>query len=231
MDEAQTNEAASPRLRRVAGLFNLAGWLVGIWAIVYPAPYIPCLAILVALPVVVFALVLRLRGRWTLYDPPSPGRISVGGAVMLPAIALGARSLFDEYLVDATVSLAVAGAAAIVIMILVALADRAFTLKRALITGILGFAWVWGGLVWYNDMLDSGHAQVVPVKVLNVTRLTIKTTSFTLYLSAWGPYPDGHMAEVTPAVLRRTHVGDTVCVFIWPGAFHWQRFKVEDCPV
>ena len=231
MSEVETQAPrAGSAAQRVANLLNLAGWLTGIWGIVYPLPHVPCLAILTALPMTGFVLLGFGRQHFTLNGQPR-GRATLWGTIQGPAFALGMRALFDDYLVDVTLSLVVAGAMAAVMALFFAVIEGRPTLKSTANVLFFVFAWAWGASVWLNDALDTGQPRTVPVRVLNVTRLTPKTTSFTLYLSAWGPYPDGHMAEVTPAMLRKTRVGDTVCVYIWPGRFGWERYKVAACPL
>lgn len=207
--------------RRMAGLLNLAGWLTGIWGIVYPLPYVPCLSVLMAFPVAAFVFMAVTRQRW---------RIGLDGMVFLPAMALGMRALFDDYLVDATIAIGVVLALAVAITALVAAIERQLAFRRIVYILVLSVAWSWGSLVWLNDALDNSEPKLIPVQVQQVTVLTPKTRAFDLYVSAWGPYDDGHPVEVSSALLRKTHVGDTVCIHIRPGRFGWAHYLAEDCP-
>ena len=221
MDIIDTHERPGPIARRAAWLFNFAGGIAGVWGIVYPMPYVPCLIVLMAFPVAAFVVMAVTRQRW---------QIGLDGMVVLPAMALGMRALFDDYLVDATIAIGVVLALAVVITALVVAIERQLRFRRIVYILVLSVAWSWGSLVWLNDALDTSEPKLIPVQVRQVTVLTRRTTALDLYVSAWGPYDDGHPVEVTSALLRKTHVGDTVCIHIRPGRFGWAHYLAEDCP-
>ena len=198
------------------------GWAAGVWGIFYPNPYFMCLMTLLVLPVVAFGLVILSRRRWTLAEA-SEGRLSLAGMAGLPAMVIGMRAFMDEGLVDWKIG-ALAGGALGFGLFLMVLAGEG-RLKPGVLAVLLAACAVygWGGLVFTNRYFDPAPAKVYRVRVLD--KSSDKYTD-PLTVTAWGPRPSGNEIDVDHAFSRLVQAGDTICVYVYPGAAHlpWYRY-------
>ena len=57
-----------------------------------------------------------------------------------------------------------------------------------------------------------------------------KHTSYDVELSPWGPKRAAEDVDVGRKLYGQIQVGQTVCVYVWPGALKIRWFEVETCP-
>ncbi len=198
-----------------------------LWGMVWPYPYTTCLSILVMMPPIGLVATFASRGRWTMLDE-NAGKLSIGtGLFMSPAMVLALRAFLDDHTVDWTAPAAWSAGAAVVLVGLNGLIER--RLSPAGMAGLvcLWGLYAWGGLLYADTTFDSSTATSLRARVLDMTE---GEHDHTLRLSAWGTRPAGNEVAVGGRFYRKLHVGDTICVHVYPGRLNWPWYAVGRCP-
>ncbi len=201
------------------------GWAAGVWGFVYPHPYSICLFTLLALPAAAFVLVLLSRGRWTLAEA-SEGRLSLAGMAALPAMMVGLRELLDDGLVDWRVGALAGGIAGLVLFLPVLAVERRLKPGVWLVVVAACLLYGWGGLLFLNRHFDTAPGKVYPVRVLD--KSTDKEAD-PLTVTTWATRPSGNEIRVDHVFARKVKLGDTICVFAYPGALRIPWYQYDVC--
>jgi hypothetical protein len=210
-------------LGRMDALLGFALMAVGLWAFFWPRPYELAIAVMVLMPLVCGALMLR-RVLFSTFSPV------VG--LLLPPLVLAARASLDFQLLDAWPSIIAAGAVA-----LIGAAISAPLLKTerwgpalfaaALVGGIISL-WAWSSLGFANVLLDKSSTRIVQTTVLEREDEDRRAK---LVLRDRGP---SHETFKTVSIRAKwvagVRRGDLVCLAIHPGRLGWRWGYIDDCP-
>jgi hypothetical protein len=78
-----------------------------------------------------------------------------------------------------------------------------------------------------NRELPQPDPAVFEVEVRGSSRSDSK---YTLELAPWGPIGAPENVDVSRAFHERVRTGDTVCVYLWPGALEVRWLEAGACP-
>lgn len=225
------NEAESVRTYNTD--FNRLKWLewpiklIAIWGMVYPFPYQICMAILMTLPVLAFVMVIASRKKWSMHFNDMQN-IGVGELVALgPAAILGLRGFVDNHTIDWITPLEWGAAVGLGLMAFVFAIERRFTWSTMASVSVIYFCYAWGSLLYVNGQFSPDEHEAVAVTVLAVDN---DSKMPQLTVTRWGDRHDGNQVRVGHRLAANVHKGDTVCVYIYPGALGWTFYDVGRCP-
>ncbi len=211
---------------------NAIALVAGFWAWVYPRPYLPVIAALVLLPLVVIFEFVRSKGLYDLEGRRNEARPNVALALILPGPILALRALRDLHLLHWQ---SVIPAAVIVAAVLVLIVARAGEEKRKtafsfllLFAGL--FATYAGCVIADADvLLDRSSPVAYRAEVLSASVSHGKTTTYSLQLGPWGPRQNPEDVDVTSSVYNNVAPGDSVCLLLYPGTLRIPWFTVSPC--
>jgi len=212
------------------GLINFIGWpcygLV-LWAMIWPHPYQICLPILLTLPVLGLLATFASRGRWTMLESETNGRLSIGIRLFIgPALIVALRAFLDDQVVDWVLPAVCGVAAGVCLAALNSLIERRLSWASAAGFVILWSAFAWGGLLYVDTTLDPSPGRAFPVRVLDKSEGEHVDT---LTVTAWGSRASGTDVDVAGALSRKVHKGDTVCIHVYRGRLNWPWYAVDLC--
>lgn len=217
---------------RTANTLNVLTAGLCAWAFFHPHPYELALGLVAALPILALVVAAWGGDAYSL----NPRNNDVRAFLVLPLVGPGAvlllRALFDVNLFDWRDGL---WATLLVTSIFVALlwifvrAER--ERKTSLFTlALLMTAYGYGVAALGNKVLDRSAPRVFPAQVLAMHVSSGKTTNYYLELAPWGPRASAEDVDAGRALYDRVRKGDTVCVYLYPGAFQMRWFEVWNCP-
>ena len=102
--------------------------------------------------------------------------------------------------------------------------------KGAPVVMLVACIYAYGATVLADAELDSGAVQRYAVQVLDMHVSRGRHTSYYLRLSAWGPRTLPEDVDVGQWLYENVEVGNTVCVYLKPGALGIPWFAVATCP-
>jgi len=234
-DVAGSNEekfAALEQARRNAKWLFYAALAAGGWAWFHPQPYHLSVLCLALVPWVAVAMVSAGPSVYRINLARNDVVADVSAPLMLPGMVLMLRAMLDIEILDWT-SVAALSAAATAILLLILLVFLPELRKNS---GSLGMAilmiapYAYGASMIANVYFDRGE----PAK--HMTQVAAKRVStdngkfFHLKLTPWGPRAESEEVSVGREIYARVATGDSVCVYLFRGAFGVRWFEVWDCP-
>lgn len=221
-------QTALDRLRRLARGLTWLALGVMLWGFIFPVPYDVVLIALLSLFGLALGLAMWKRGIVTLV-PVERVQVSPNLFVLVmgPAGVLALRAFLDIQLLDWVQPLAVAVPVTLLAGGLVWKADANFR-GRAMVlffAPILFFG-SWGGLVLANARLDSRHAILVPVSVVD-THSGDRPTVTVLLPAQYGARQ--LTLRVRRAVIQAAEADQSFCALIRPGRFGWRYARAVRC--
>ena len=213
------------------GLINFIGWpcygLV-LWGMIWPHPYQICLPVLLTLPVLGLLATFASRGRWTMLESETSGRLSIGIRLFIgPAMVVALRAFLDDDVVDWVLPAVCGVAAGVCLMGLNSLIERRLSWAGAVGFIVLWSAFAWGALLYVDTTLDPSPGHAFAVRVLAKSEGQHMDT---LTVTAWGSRASGNDVNVAGAFSRKVHKGDTVCIYVYPGRLNWPWYATDVCP-
>jgi hypothetical protein len=234
-DLAVTNDEKLAQLaaaRRVARRFFFGALAMTAWVWFYPRPYDLAVATAVLLPWVALVVVAQQGALYRLNPLQNDAGADMSSAFFLPSASLAIRALYDFKTFDAWklfwISLAVTAACMAVLHLLA----REFRGRfgSLLLYGVLLTGYGYGTVSVLNARLDDSAPQHFPARLIDdpVKRSSGKT--FDVHLAPWGPQTTDDDFRISRDLFERVKKGDTVCVYLWPGALGVRLYEVSDCP-
>lgn len=220
------------RYARFASAANVVGWLIPIWAWLFPWPRDLALAVSALVPLAGGAAVAASRGVLTLGEKtrsePRPGLIGV----MFAGLGIVIRAMLDLHLVDWVPSLMLGAALGVLLTGLARRADPK-ALEKPAVAALFCFAasaYGWGLIAEADTRFDTGAPQVYRTRVLDkYSSVGERHTSWNLQLGPWGPSKTDEAQDVGRAVYDRLNKGDEACVRLYRGALKIRWFIVDRC--
>lgn len=212
---------------------NGAGWVLALWLIFWPVPYLP-LVFVVGLCPLAF---LFAAARWPDWIAVEDGeelsfgrrlgsRLSLTGLWTLPGMVTAMRVLLDVELVDWGWPLLACLGLAIPMTFICVRAEGRLVSWATVCNAMIALFFSWGAVVQANVLLDPLPGSVEAAKIIWREDLNRSGPDISLRL------PDGeeivHL-DVSSAVYEGTIVGGTACLDINPGLFGWRTAQVVSC--
>jgi hypothetical protein len=142
------------------------------------------------------------------------------------------RALFDTHIFAwQDMLLATIAATAVCMLIMWWAVDE--LRASAATTGVIALLMVpyaYGAVTLGNRELDASEPVAHAAKVLGSHVSSGKTTSYYLVLGPWGPRKEAEDVDVGREYYERGSHRETVCVYLFRGAFGIRWFEVWDCP-
>ncbi|MFZ5669399.1 MAG: hypothetical protein ACOY4K_07880 [Pseudomonadota bacterium] len=216
-------------LRRIANVLNLAGFAIGLWALLLPKPFAVIAALCVVGPVIAFLFAgirpdaVRLMS--DNQDGPAAGLV---GLWLMPPIATALLGLGYD-LVDWQAPLIAAIAPAVLFVVASMLIDRRMrNVLGAVFALALGYAWGWGGLVVANALFDQAPPSLVSGTVTDASLPTDRNLTVTVTSPALS-HPVASI-DVPLETLKALPAGTKTCLLMFPGRLGWRYAFLALCP-
>ncbi len=218
--------------RRVAsGLFLLALAITG-WAWFYPRPYDVALAGAALMPWVALVLTARHGSLYRLNPVRNDMSADLSAVFFLPMGALAIRALLDSNIIDGwQLFWTTLGGTAVCVAPIYLLVQEFHGRPGSVLTfGMLMLGYSYGAVSVANVSLDRSEPERHAARVIDTRVAGSDNKTYELRLTAWGPRTSEENVDVTRAFHERVSKGDTVCVYLWPGALGVRWYEVWDCP-
>jgi hypothetical protein len=235
--QAKTNKAGVSRaqLKRVLSTGNRLALVISLWALFWPRPYFPVIALCFVLPMLAVAAEVRFSGLVDLEAKKRRNPLSVAAMAIAPALVLCVRALEDLNVPDWRMLVAWSLILATAIVAGICAIDAHVRRLAQLIPVIfLASAYSFGTLALANVFLDPYRSSETPTTIM---AKRIRTSGGAKGSSTWhevrvepSAAPEGavwiHVRQDVYSELQR---GDTVCVHSGRGLFTVRWFDVRLC--
>jgi hypothetical protein len=224
--------AALTKARRIAQWLRWVALAVTGWLWFYPHPYDLAVACGVVAPWLAVIVAARGGPLYKLNPRPNDAGADLSVSVMTPGFALAIRALFDTHIFDwqnMLLATIVATAVCMLIMWWAVGELRASTGTTAVIA-LLMVPYVYGTVTLANMEFDASEPVPYAAKVLGSHIGSGKTREYYLKLGPWGPRAESEDVDVGSEYYGRGSHRETVCVYLFRGAFGIRWFEVWDCP-
>ena len=217
--------------KTTATTLAIAAGILGGWSGFVPSPPWQVIFALGALPLISLALIIRSKGLYQMDEYRNDARPSLAVPIMVPGLILLLRSLWSFDLLS--VKPLVIGS----VMVALALFGLAIQYDRSLrqrgwvsiLPVIFLFTYAYGALSQANAIADHIPPQAFPVTVLGQQISGGRSTTWYLRIDPWGPVPTPSEVSVSSSLYHSVKPGDTVCVYLHPGALKVPWYRLSHC--
>lgn len=215
------------------GWLNGVGWVLGLWLLLWPVPYLPLVIVVGLMPLLFLGLAARWPETFTAADDRSErfgrrmGRrlIDLSGLWIVPCLAIGGRA-FDATLLDPLWAFVVGLGLAIPMTLVCAWLDSRMRGWTMLCNFFFCLSWSWGGVALANTILDRTAGRIVLAEVTWKQDLRREGPEVNLRLPGGDEFNN---VDVDQATYDNTLIGRRMCVEVNPGAFGWRVVYLVDC--
>jgi len=217
--------------KKIARALTIVTWAVFLWAFVFPKPYSLMVLILTCLPLVAVFLLMRSRGIYQMEGRRNDVRPSLAVAFLFPGMALTLRALQDFHLIRWIPILYFGVPCAAMLCWVVFNADHGIQKRpwSLLPLFLFGSLYTCAVIAEANMLLDHAPAKRFQTIVLNKRISSGKHTSYYLRLKPWGAQSSPSDVSVPRALYASTVRGESICVYLRPGAFQLPWYVVDQC--
>ena len=216
---------------RFSKYLTWASWTAAALGWFYPRPYSLVILILAAIPPIAIYLGLRAKGVYQFDGQRNDARPSLAVPVIAPGASLAIRATYDlsflhwQQLCSPILVLTIAMTA------LIAAADPKTGKQRwSYLAFLLLAAFYSGGVTAMADsILDHSTPHVFQAEVLHKHISSGRSTTWYLQLAPWGPQDHPDEVSVHRSLYNSVQPGQTVCVYLYPGALKIPWFQVAHC--
>jgi len=224
-----THEQRSERIAAARSVALWLNWITGIatvWGWFYPSPYWLVVPIVAALIGLGSGGLYQFEGRRT--DP----RPSLALPLILPGAALTIRAVADLHFLRWQHLIPVALVICISLTALVVAADPMIRQRRwpVLVVLFLSVMYASGAAAQADTVLDRSAPSPFSSEVLRKHVSRGHSTSYTLTISPWGPQGESTDVMVSARVYDSVQLGQSVCIYLFPGALRIPWYLVQPCP-
>lgn len=218
--------------RALAYALDAIGFGIGLWVLMWPAPY--NLAILSAMAAFPAALAIKALShqRLAITDARAgDSRPRLQLLFLMPALALAVRALQDINLLDwqspLLWSLVLAAALAIPLFV----GDSDLPKKRFIAAFLLMLTWAyaWGSIAEANVMFDMSLPRVFQTTIRSMHVIRGKSISYHFLVGPWNGRPAGDDVRVPYASYVRHRPGDPICVTLGSGWLGFRYYEARSC--
>lgn len=216
---------------RFAKYLTWASGVAAVWGWFYPRPYLPVILILAALPPIAIYLGLRTKGVYQFDGQRNDARPSLAVPVIVPGLILALRAIYDLSFLRWQQLLSPIFLVTIVMTALIAAADPKTGKQRWSYLAVLFIAagYAGGATAMADSLLDHSTPQVFQAEVLHKRISSGRSTTWYLQLAPWGPQDHPDEVSVHSSLYNSVQPGQTVCIYLYPGALKIPWFQVARC--
>jgi hypothetical protein len=215
--------------RNRAKIFSTISTVLGLWAIIYPRPYVPLILLLATLPWIALEVVRRSHGLFRVEEVRNGAHPNVAVALLLPACALALRAIHDFDVLQSPLAVglyvAVGGALALGIFSV----DSTVRHRKLAVIALCAVSLVYGygAAIEANALLDrsSGTSYSAIVQGKHIT--TGKNRAYKVTLGPWGPKATSNDLQVSRATYQPIQPGDVVLLTLKQGALGVKWFYMR----
>lgn len=218
---------------RIGKIGSGAGFVLLIWAFVYPRPYDLLMTLLFVAPLVAAYLTWSFKGLMRLYSKKSSPYPTLFLLIFFPTIGVGANAFmqYNLYEFSSTACLMLAGMTALLSVVALSVlrepvsAEAKKTWAVAFVVFIVA-VYSYGLLIYSNCHYDRSPAVAWHVAVTDKHESHGKTTTYYLQLSPWGKYTDGKQVTVSRVFYLAVNTQDSVGVLMNKGKWGIPWYRV-----
>jgi hypothetical protein len=217
-------------LRRLSGPLFWLTFVVMMWAVFWPRPFLWAWAALAAFPLIAIVLDM-LTGGGVRYDyrfGPSDARPTLVFQLFFPGIALPGMVFYQWNILDFQELVRYAGVLGSVAAL--ALAVRSPPLRRNIWPTVLCAAMLSGYAAGLLSGIDVLFDRAVPAR-FPVNVLAIRRSDHFDYVKVgpWGPRSTADEVRIPGHLIRPLRRGDHVCVYLGAGRLDFNWYRLSDC--
>jgi hypothetical protein len=232
-DEA-SREQQLKTAQQVVKWLNITGGAIGAWLFLHPDPYdYACWAGL-AFPLLAVCAQLWAPRLIRLGEKKQSTYPTITIALLLPALGLMLRSVFDIELVAYASFWPIFGQVALAVAIVLTISSRNFLFRRATAPlewfnlVIITLVYAFGSTYISNFIFDQHPAATYQPVVLGKSVSTGKTTTYHLKVTPWGPRAVAEEVTVTEEYYKQVAAGDHITIKVRPGWLNVPWFVVVE---
>jgi hypothetical protein len=220
------------RGKRLSTILTIATVMIAVWAGIYPYPYRLVICVLMLLPWVALAVVVRAGGLFRIDAKKNSPHPNVALPFIMPGFLLMLRVVTDVNLLQWMTPLYLSIALTCVLGTAALLADRSLSRSRgtAILLFVLSMAYGFGASMQANALLDHSPGSSYRAEVTGKYISGGRHTTYELYLAPWGPKREQDKVSVSRWFYDSVEPGDAVCVVLRDGALHVPWYTVGHCP-
>jgi hypothetical protein len=223
---------AASRARKIGTALTIASSIIGYWCMFYPYPEMLPVWLCVAMPWLAIGVCWKSKGLYSLGNfEKKSAKTNLFVMVMMGAIGLAFHSFIQRDVVSLTDLIAPAAVLAIALAAAIGLVNDwyARSLKQFGPYLIFCAMYAFGAIAATNHLLDHSMRSEVPVRILDKYQTHGKGAASYLTVSAWGPNAGNNDLKVDRNYYNHTAVGQTICIYVYQGAYRIHWFNVGDC--
>lgn len=213
--------------KKTIKVLSVVSWIVALSFFIFPHFYQIQTILCAIIPIVGLLIWQRSKGMITLAEKPNAAQPSIGGAILLPVMALLVRALMDINIFSYDNLLKPLVAIVLLVLIFVIKAHhtkldfkKAKTYFILLGTVLLSAMYAFGIISISNTIYDNDGGELHAAEVLDMRISTGKSTSYYLKLSPWGPQTEIKDESVSKTLYENTQIGDSAFVYFSDGLYN-----------
>lgn len=209
---------------KVTSFLNWSSFIVGVWTLTFPKPYLLAMSLILILPITGFIVFFYYKGVVTIddsRDSPYPGLLF---CFFLPSFCLMIRGYQDHELLNIQPIVYYSSIAAVIVFIVMNWINpkrqrTTFQKISYWIGGILvTFAFCFGSYTTINCTYDFSEAVVYETKLIAKEKSgTGRSTNYYLTLEPWGKFANTNEINVEREMFEQLTAGDKVKIALKPG--------------
>ena len=217
--------------RRTSKRLIAATIVASVWVLFVPVQYRLAVAMLASIPWLALWVAGTSHGLFRIDQKRNDPHPSVAIPFMMPGFILMLRGITAVHMMVWQRPLALTVVITAALSFAAHKADRSLRTARATATLLftLAIAYGFGVTTLSNELLDSGKVRVYPTHVLEKHISHGRSTTYRLYLDAWGPQQRPEWVDVSRSFYSSVDQDNTVCVYLSPGALRIPWYVVGHC--
>jgi hypothetical protein len=229
----EERETTLKRAKRTAIIANGTGFVLVMWAFLYPTPFETLMIVLCVAPLVGGYFIWHYKGLMRLSSRKSSPYPSTTMLMTFPLFGLGLEVVirYDLYGFPGSAWMVAVCGAVLLTLIASACFSKALAAEKKKPLAVFciflaASAYSFGVLVFSNCFYDRSASQKFAVEVTGKSVSHGKTTTYHLDLSPWGKYSNGDHVQVSSSFYNAVESGDSVWVFLHSGKWGIPWYRV-----
>jgi hypothetical protein len=217
-------------IHKTTKYLNALVWVIGLWLMFYPKPYLPAVILNIMLPIAGIFVYIKYN-RYVEFDDDRGGENpNVGTIVLIPSLALAARALLDFNLFYETPFWIFTGGITLITLVIILMKTSEYKRNRwvplALVFTI--FSYVLGTMVLTNCLFDRSDSERYSSHITDKYISTGKTTTYNITIEPWGPVTETEDISVGKSFYENVNKGQRIYLHLKDGAWGFKWFVPDE---